>query len=225
MIDEAQTDGREIADLLPWYATGRLAGRERHRVAIALASDPALQRELAVILEEQTASIEANEALGAPSRAATDRFFAALDAERPAKKPWFDVTAWIAARVPGWQPRAVAWGAIAAAALVLAQAGVIGELMSGRPKTFAVASVDPSPSVRQGAIVLVSFAPTASVATLAHFFETNDASIVAGPLPGGLYRLRIGDHPLTGPDVEAVVSRFKAQTDLIRFAAPESAPD
>ena len=78
MIDETQMDGRDVADLLPWYANGRLAGRDRQRVAVALASDPALQRELALILEERTAAIDANEALGAPSRAATDRFFAAL---------------------------------------------------------------------------------------------------------------------------------------------------
>ena len=70
MMDDTQMEGREIADLLPWYAIGRLAGRDRHLVAVALASDPALQRELALILEEQTASIEANEALGVPSRAA-----------------------------------------------------------------------------------------------------------------------------------------------------------
>ncbi|WP_158808084.1 hypothetical protein [Beijerinckia sp. L45] len=225
MTDEVQMDGREIADLLPWYASGRLAGRERHRVAIALASDPALQRELALILEEQTASIEGNEALGAPSRAAAARFFAVLDAERPAKTPWFDVADWIAIRVPGWRPRAIAWGTIAAAVLVLAQAGVIGELLSWRPKTYALSSVEPSPGGRNGAIVLVAFEPAASVAAVAQLLQANGASIVAGPLPGGLYRLRVGDRPLAKADVDALMMRLKAQANVIRFAAPETGPD
>jgi anti-sigma factor RsiW len=221
MIDETQMEGRAVADLLPWYANGRLTGRDRQRVAVALASDPALQRELALILEERTASIDANEALGVPSREATDRFFAALDAQAP-KTPRFNVAGWVAARLSDWQPRAVAWGAIAAAVLVVAQVGVIGALVSQRATTYAVSSAVSGPG---GAVLLVSFEPASSVGAIAQVLESSGASIVAGPLPGGLYQLRIGDHPLTKAEVEAVVARLKAQHNLIRFVAPQSAPD
>jgi hypothetical protein len=209
MIDETQMDDREVADLLPWYANGRLAGRDRQRVAVALASYPALQRELALILEERTASIDANEALGVPSRAAADRFFAALDARAP-KTPRFQVAGWVARRLSDWQPRTLAWGAMAATVLVVAQVGVIGTLVSERAATYAVSSADSGRDAQGGATLLVSFEP---------------ASSVAGPLPGGLYQLRVGDHPLTKAEVEAVVARLKAQQNLIRFVAPQSAPD
>lgn len=224
MIDETQMEGRAVADLLPWYANGRLAGRDRQRVAVALASDPALQRELALILEERTASIDANEALGVPSRASVDRFFAALDAQAP-KTPRFNVAGWVAARLSDWQPRAVAWGAIAAAVLVVAQVGVIGALVSQRATTYALSSAVSGAGGPGGAMLLVSFEPASSVAAIAQVLESSGASIVAGPLPGGLYQLRIGDHPLTKAEVEAVVARLKAQHNLIRFVAPQSAPD
>lgn len=224
MIDETQMDGRDVADLLPWYANGRLAGRDRQRVAVALASDPALQRELALILEERTAAIDANEALGAPSRAATDRFFAALHAQAP-KTRRFNVAGWVATGLAHLQPRAVAWGAIAAAVLVVVQVGVIGTLVSERATTYAVSSSVSGRGDQGGATLLVSFEPASSIAVIAQVLESSGASIVAGPLPGGLYQLRVGDHPLSKAEVEAVVARLKAQHDLIRFVAPLSAPD
>src|SRR5512138_1873869 len=76
----------EIEMLLPWHAAGTLSTRDARRVEEALASDPALARQYAVIREEYAETISLNESLGAPSARAMQKLFAAIDAE-PERKP------------------------------------------------------------------------------------------------------------------------------------------
>ena len=76
----------EIEMLLPWHAAGTLNARDARRVEEALARDPELARQYAVIQEEYAATIRLNESLGAPSARAMTKLFAAIDAE-PARKP------------------------------------------------------------------------------------------------------------------------------------------
>ena len=225
MSDDIRHDDREVADLLPFYATRRLIGRDRHRVAVALAADPALQHELALILEEKAATIEVNQALGEPSRAAVDRFFRALDAEapgpvavRPGKQPNRPEARWFATLFGGWQPRAVAFGAMAAAVVVVAQAGVIGALLSNRPAAPA-ATVASLSDARGGASIIVAFDPSASVSAIQAMLVSDGCTIVQGPMPGGLYGLKIGDHPPTKAEVDDMVGRLKSRPSLVRFAA------
>lgn len=72
--------------LLPWHAAGTLNARDARRVEDALARDPELARQYAVIREEYAATIGLNENLGAPSMRAMQKLFAAIDAE-PARRP------------------------------------------------------------------------------------------------------------------------------------------
>ena len=72
--------------LLPWHAAGTLNARDARRVDEALARDPELARQYAVIREEYAETIDLNESLGAPSARAMQKLFAAIDAE-PARKP------------------------------------------------------------------------------------------------------------------------------------------
>ena len=76
----------EIEMLLPWHAAGTLNARDARRVEEALARDPELARQYAVIREEYAETIDLNESLGAPSARAMQKLFAAIDAE-PARKP------------------------------------------------------------------------------------------------------------------------------------------
>ena len=64
----------------------RLNARDARRVEEALAGDPELARQYAVIREEYAETIGLNESLGAPSARAMQKLFAAIDAE-PARKP------------------------------------------------------------------------------------------------------------------------------------------
>jgi len=78
----------EIEMLLPWYAAGTLNARDARRVEEALAVDPELAKQYAVIREEYAETIDLNESLGAPSARAMQKLFAAIDAEPVRRHPF-----------------------------------------------------------------------------------------------------------------------------------------
>jgi anti-sigma-K factor RskA len=80
MIDE-ESERHEIEALLPWYAAGTLSRREADLIEQALAGDSELARRYDVVRQELTETIQLNETLGAPSARATEKLFAAIDAE------------------------------------------------------------------------------------------------------------------------------------------------
>src|SRR5215216_4805534 len=82
LLDQEPSD---IEMLLPWHAAGTLSARDARRVDEALARDPELARQYAVIREEYAETIHLNESLGAPSARAMQKLFAAIDGE-PARK-------------------------------------------------------------------------------------------------------------------------------------------
>jgi hypothetical protein len=139
----------EIEMLLPWHAAGTLNARDARRVEEALARDPALARQYAVIREEYAETIGLNESLGAPSTRAMQKLFAAIDAE-PERKP--STSARLSAGISEFfgrlSPRTLAWSASLGAVVVLLQAGVIGAvLMRSQPTSFQTASLDaPEPA-------------------------------------------------------------------------------
>ena len=120
----------EIEMLLPWHAAGTLNARDARRVDEALARDPELARQYAVIREEYAETIDLNESLGAPSARAMQKLFAAIDAE-PARKPSasLNISARIAEFFARLSPRTLAWSASLGALALLLQAGVIGAVL------------------------------------------------------------------------------------------------
>src|SRR5215468_4525496 len=128
MLDEPG----EIEMLLPWHAAGTLNARDARRVEEALARDPELAKQYAVIREEYAETIHLNESLGAPSVRAMQKLFAAIDGE-PVRKPSMTsrISAGVAQFFAGLSPRTLAWSAGAAAFALLLQAGVIGSVFLG----------------------------------------------------------------------------------------------
>src|SRR6201999_4279948 len=176
----------EIELLLPWHAAGTLNARDARRVEEALAREPELARQYAVIQQEYAETIGLNETLGAPSARAMQKLFVAIDAE-PARKPSALLS--LSMRISGFfanlSPRALAWSAgLGALALVL-QAGVIGAvLMKNRNASFQTASLSLSEPVARtlGADAppraLVRFAPDARVADITALLDNYQAAIV-----------------------------------------------
>jgi anti-sigma factor RsiW len=207
----------EIEMLLPWHAAGTLNARDSRRVDEALARDPELARQYAVIREEYAETIDLNESLGAPSARAMQKLFAAIDAE-PARKPHASLD--VAARLTGFfaslSPRTLAWSASFGALALLLQAGVIGAvLMNDRPAAFQTASLSTNePITRElGAAValpraLVRFAPDARVADITALLDKYQASIVDGA-KGGLFRLQFGDRAMSKDEVSGLISRLQ----------------
>ena len=101
----------EIEMLLPWHAAGTLNARDARRVEEALARDPDLARQYAVIREEYAETIHLNESLGAPSARAMQKLFAAIDGE-PVRKPSLTsrISTGIAQFFASLSPRTMAYG-------------------------------------------------------------------------------------------------------------------
>src|SRR5437868_10101096 len=112
----------EIEMLLPWHAAGTLNARDARRVDEALASDPELAKQYAVIREEYAETIHLSESLGAPSVRAMQKLFAAID-EEPVRKPQLTsrISTGISQFFASLSPRTLAWSAAAGAFALLLQ--------------------------------------------------------------------------------------------------------
>jgi hypothetical protein len=71
----------EIEVLLPWHAAGTLSRREADLVERALAEDKELARRYDFIRQELAETVQLNETLGTLSPRASEKLFAAIEAE------------------------------------------------------------------------------------------------------------------------------------------------
>ena len=226
MLDEPG----EIEMLLPWHAAGTLNARDARRVEEALARDPDLARQYAVIREEYAETIHLNESLGAPSARAMQKLFAAID-EEPVRKPSLTsrISTGIAQFFASLSPRTVAWSAGAAAVALLLQAGVIGAvLMQGQTYQTASLSVNDRPAATMtrelGAAgtpprALVRFAPDAKMADINALLDNYQATVVGGA--NGLFRLQFGSKSMNKDEVASLMSKLRGEK-IVSLA--ESAP-
>jgi hypothetical protein len=234
----------ELEPLLPWHAAGTLSPADAARVEAALAADPELARHFALVREEMSETVRLNEALGVPSARARDALMAAIDAEAR-RYPRAAAGAWLTRLLANLSPRTLAWAATAAALVIVAESGLLATLLVGPGgTTYETASVPPPRSTTQetasaplsmqrgitiepapapraaqvGSYVLVRFAPTASASEITQFLDANKASVVDGPKPGGLYRLRVA---AGSQDEFARIVAAMQGSKLIGFVGPE----
>jgi len=211
---------QEIEQLLPWHAAGTLSRRDAQRVEEALANDPELARRYAMVRDELGETIHLNETLGAPSARALNQLFAKIDAE-PARTQVssFNLTSRFAEFFAGLSPRTLAWSASAAAIALLLQAGLLADIMlkdtkTGGYQTASAPSTDPS----VGAFTLIRFAPQASSDDITKFLEANKLSIAAGPMAGGLYKVRVAVTGIPKGELANIVKKLQ-QDKVIGFIA------
>jgi anti-sigma factor RsiW len=209
----------EIEMLLPWHAAGTLNPRDARRVEEALARDPELARQYAVIGEEYAETISMNETLGAPSARAMQKLFAAIDAE-PARKP--SAFSGFSTRISGFfaslSPRTLAWSASLGALALVAQAGVIGSVLmnNNQGASFQTASLSMNaPLTRDIAAdvaaprALVRFVPDARISDINALLDTYRAVIVDAK--GGLFRLQFGDRAMSKDEVSSLMTRLQRE--------------
>jgi len=213
----------EIEMLLPFHAAGTLSARDARRVDEALASDPDLARQYAVIREEYAETIHLNESLGAPSARAMQKLFASIDGE-PVRKPSLSTS--LSARISEFlarlSPRTLAWSASLGAVALLLQAGVIGAvLMKDQTSAFQTASLSinqPSsaPVTRDLSVsiapprALVRFTPEARIVDITALLDNYQASIIDGA-KGGMFRLQFGNRALGKDEVAGLMSRLQGE--------------
>jgi hypothetical protein len=230
-----QQEPSDIEMLLPWHAAGTLNARDARRVDEALARDPELARQYAVIREEYAETIGLNETLGAPSVRAMQKLFAAIDAE-PRRQPrsQFGLSARISGFVASLSPRTLAWAGSLGALALLLQAGVIGVvLVKTPPASYETASLSPSESgnaqvitraLRQDGLppprALVRFAPETRIADITALLDNYKASIIDGG-NGGMFRLQFGSTAQTRDEVAALMRKLQSEKIVsLAVAAP-----
>ena len=226
MLDQEPS---EIEMLLPFHAAGTLNTRDTRRVDEALASDPELARQYAVIREEYAETIHLNESLGAPSARAMQKLFAAIDGE-PVRKPSLSIS--LSARVAEFfsrlSPRTLAWSASLGAVALLLQAGVIGAvLVKNQTASFQTASLSlnqtAAPLTRDLAAAappraLVRFTPEARMSDITALLDNYQASIVDGA-KGGMFRLQFGSRALGKDEVASLLSKLQGEK-IVNLAVP-----
>ncbi len=210
----------EIEALLPWHAAGTLSRRDAQRVEEALARDPELARRYALVREELGETIHLNETLGAPSARALENLFAKIDAEperRPA--PSLNLGSRIGSFLASLSPRTLAWSATAAALAIVLQAGFLADIMLKETKTTSYETASaPSTDPGVGAFTLIRFAPQATSDDINKFLEANKLSIAAGPMAGGLYKVRVAVTGIPKGELANVVKKLQ-QDKVVGFIA------
>jgi hypothetical protein len=216
----------DLEVLLPWHAAGTLNRRDAERVEKALATDRELMRRFNLAREELNETIHLNETLGAPSARAMEKLFAAIDAE-PVRKPKvsFDLVGRFSSFVASFSPRTLAMAAAAGALAIVLQAGVIttglikheaGTEVASKQTTVSqpdLASAD----VSDGTLAAIRFAPKAEAGQITAFLASNKASMIDGPLTGGMYTIRL---PESGKAKEDHIKQM-AQSTLVDLIAPK----
>jgi hypothetical protein len=214
---EAEKLPEDVELLLPWHAAGTLSRRDAARVEQALANDNDLAARYELVREELGEAIRLNESLGAPSARAMEKLFAKIDAE-PARKPkvTFSITAWMTSFVAGFSPRTLAYGAAAAAIAIVLQAGILaGVFVKESSVGYQTVSL---PQTEEGAVVAVRFKPEASAADITKFLADNNATMIGGPIAGGMFKLRVSDKAMSEAELSAVAKRM-ASNPAVGFAA------
>jgi len=210
MSEQPDREPTEIEALLPFHAAGTLNLRDARRVDEALASNPDLARQYAVIQDEYAETILLNESLGAPSARAMQKLFAAIDAEPARKSASFNPLMRIAGFFSSLSPRTLAYAGVAGAVLVLLQAGVIGTVLvkDRAPGNFQTAAF-PAQSTA-GTFGLIRFAPDAKADDITQLLHTYNASIVSGP-KSGVFRVRFGDKSLSKEEAAQLMTRLQGE--------------
>jgi hypothetical protein len=218
----------EMELLLPWHVAGTLNARDARRVEEALARDPELARQYAVIREEYGETIGLNESLGAPSMRPMQKLFAAIDAEPAGRPPaLLSISARIAEFFAGLSPRTLAWSASLGGLALLLQAGVIGAvLIKNQTATYQTASLSTNEPITRALgpeappRALVRFAPDARVADITALLDSYQASIVDGA-KGGLFRLQFGKKAMTKDEFAALMGKLQNEKIVnLAVAAP-----
>lgn len=210
----------EVEMLLPWYEDGTLEEPDRRRVDAVLASDPELRGRLALIREEKTATVDANEMAGAPGAGALDRLMASIEAESGPELVPSRGGGWLSRLFGAPMPAGMQWAGAAAAIVIVLQAAALGYLASSIDNSGARYETASGDAVAQkgGTFALVRFADDATAARIAEFLSELDMDIVDGPKPGGVYTIRLSGQALGESERDALLKKMVSNQMLIEMA-------
>ena len=220
----------DLEALLPWYASGQLPLKERRRIDSALKRDEVLRSRLALVREEMNESIRSNEALGAPSPVTLDRMMDLIDAEPARARSLGASLRKLVAKVDDFMtnlaPQTLRYGAALASVLIVAQGVIIGATyFAGDAPRYVSASGDGAQKAVGGTFALVKFSDKATAKDINVLLSGLNATIVAGPKPGGVYRIRLSSRVLKGVAKAKVMAALRNHKDLVELVLPAGAKE
>jgi anti-sigma factor RsiW len=187
---------RRVRELLPWYVNGTLGADERAEVERILAQSELLRAEVAWLSAMRGEFREQAEAALPPERkvgaepAGLEKLLALARAQEQGQVAFLPGRGRAsAAAATGWNR----WGKpllAVAAALVLAQAVVIGQLVKGGSGTGNIVPASGDAAVASGVQLQVVFRDTATERELRAALTAAGVEIVGGPGQLGVYKVR-----------------------------------
>lgn len=220
-------EASEVELLLPWYVSGKLDAADVMRVEAYLAEHPEMQLQVDLIREDMDVVVRANEVISPSPARALDRIMREIEAtpqsqstRSRAQQATRGVVQFVEQWLGGVGPRRLAFATIAAAALIVLQAGLIGGLMLQGYRTGQTYVTASGEQGQRGTFVLVQFKPGAELSAVTAFLERYDAQVVSGPISGGVFKLRMGDAPLDDNGRAALVKRIGGEAGLIEKVLP-----
>lgn len=225
-LDSARED---IELLLPWYVNGTLEAADVTRVEAYLAHHPDMQVQLTTLREDMDEAITANETITGPSGvasgAALGRLMQQIETETPpVRHRVANVKRGVMAAVDEFlrslSPGRLGWTAMAAAAVMMLQAGIVGTMMLNPPSNGNTTELASGGTALSGTFVLVQFKQDASLADVSAFLSDQGAEIVGGPKPGGLFRVRISENKLNDDARQAILTKLRSNHTLLNLVLP-----
>lgn len=220
------SEREEIEMLVPFYVTGRIGAEDARRVDAYLKRNPDFAEHIELARDERAATVGVNEALGFPSARATDSIFEAIAAEKPpalarARARNRTILTAIREYFTAPTPGAVRYAAIAAAAVVLVQAAVLGTMLTrpDAPGGYQTAS-GPQQAAPPGTVALIVFQDGATLADVSRVLSAADATIVEGPVQGGFFKIRLAHGSDGAADARRRLEVLKAETAVVKTLLP-----
>jgi hypothetical protein len=187
---------KDIEQSLPWLANETLEGEEARMAEDLARESPAAARDLE-FMRGLRAQMKTMDSGNSPGELGWRRLQQQIARERKA-----------AVRGTGWRNIA----AIAAAVVILLQAGIIGYQWSQEPVTVAGG---------EGATLQVRFAPDASETAIRELLQQVHGTIVDGPGALGVYHLKIDGADENAELAAKALEALRARSDIVLQAEQE----
>jgi hypothetical protein len=200
----------ELEVLLPWYAAGTLRRRDRQRVEEALRNDADLARQVDLVREEFSETIHFNETLGAPPPRVLDRLMASIDAETDAarKRVPGAIAGWLTGYFANLSPRTMAMAASFAVLALALQGFMLVDIFTKPQSEISGYGLS---AEHHGTFATVRFVRQANAGEITNFLQDYQATLVDGPTPAGVYKVRLGMTSLAKEELARIVQRMRRE--------------
>jgi hypothetical protein len=205
----------QMETLLPFYLNGTLSGEDLRKVEEWLANDPAAEEALLAAESELSLITDVNDAYRPPTDAFT-RFSEQLEKEAaPSVSPLSRLSTFFARTFAIPAPLLLAT-ATAVLALMIVSVNNLGGGMSDDIQVAGAGDTANAP------FVLITFAPTATLADIAKLLEENAAQIAGGPISGSTFKVALSVDTATQYDQQ---SKQLAASPLVENLITGKKPD